>query len=463
MHRLRTEVIDTGLCIGCGVCVGICATGVGAMSLGTQGLHVPRFDEHACTSCGRCETVCPFLDSAAEHASFADELFSASGAKRNEAIGWVERSFAFAAEDDRVRAAGSSGGFVTWLLSEALRAGEITGAWCVFGDGVSRPTEYRLARTVDDLLDGAGSKYAPAHLAAVIEQTRRLGPEERVAVVALPCHAAALRSAMALSQKLADRVALVVGLVCGQGKTALYPRALAAPYLASGDVIERVRYRVKGGRSARDYETQLEVRRGAAVRTLGIGGQELGRAWERRLASPYACCFCTDLFASCADVACMDAWLSPYSSDPRGTSLVVVRDSRRSGVLRSLVQSEALEDVSPHRVAASQAGALTDKSTGESLREELAVRLRLPYVARCSLPGPAMGRAQRLRSAAAFLGAASVRLGEATPRRRALGVAATVTRLFGDALAGVAAMVRRDSTPAPNAERAAVGEGQGTR
>lgn len=33
---------------------------------------------------------------------------------------------------------------------------------------------------------------------------------------------------------------------------------------------------------------------------------------------PRACNYCDDVFAECADVTCMDAWLPEYSQDHRG-------------------------------------------------------------------------------------------------------------------------------------------------
>jgi len=41
--------------------------------------------------------------------------------------------------------------------------------------------------------------------------------------------------------------------------------------------------------------------------------------------TPNACNYCDDIFAECADVTCMDAWLPEYSNESLGTSLVLVR------------------------------------------------------------------------------------------------------------------------------------------
>lgn len=50
-----------------------------------------------------------------------------------------------------------------------------------------------------------------------------------------------------------------------------------------------------------------------------------------------ACNFCDDVVAETADISFGDAWVEPYSSDGRGTNVVVVRSPccRRSWPMRS--------------------------------------------------------------------------------------------------------------------------------
>src|SRR3546814_19586796 len=47
-----------------------------------------------------------------------------------------------------------------------------------------------------------------------------------------------------------------------------------------------------------------------------------------------ACDFCDDVVAETADIAFGDAWVEPYSSDGRGTNVVVVRSSALHAMLR---------------------------------------------------------------------------------------------------------------------------------
>jgi len=93
-------------------------------------------------------------------------------------------------------------------------------------------------------------------------------------------------------------------------------------------------------------------------------------AWTNRWFTPEACNYCDDVFAECADVTCMDAWLPEYSRDSRGTNLVLVRSPAVREVLER-GQGISLDPIPLDRVVQSQAGVVAVK------REHLAYRLYL--------------------------------------------------------------------------------------
>jgi hypothetical protein len=138
----------------------------------------------------------------------------------------------------------------------------------------------------------------------------------------------------------------------------------------------------------------------------------------------------------------MDAWLDRFASSPNGTSLVVVRDSSRSGVLRSIDERARIEEVAISEVVASQAGAWADKTAGEAMRESLASRAGLPRASRVPIAGPDVGRAQRLQWAGAFLEVAAERLGPATPHKRTLRAAGALASATGRAVSATAVALR---------------------
>jgi hypothetical protein len=90
-----------------------------------------------------------------------------------------------------------------------------------------------------------------------------------------------------------------------------------------------------------------------------------------------ACNFCDDVTAETADVAMGDAWLEPYSSDGRGTNVVVVRSPEIAAIVADAIGEGRLElePVDDDFVRRTQAAGLRQR------REGLAYRL-----ARAKLP-----------------------------------------------------------------------------
>lgn len=54
---LNREVIDHGLCSGCGTCVGVCLAG--AIDFNDNRSYPEVVDEQKCQACGMCVRVCP--------------------------------------------------------------------------------------------------------------------------------------------------------------------------------------------------------------------------------------------------------------------------------------------------------------------------------------------------------------------------------------------------------------------
>jgi len=85
-----------------------------------------------------------------------------------------------------------------------------------------------------------------------------------------------------------------------------------------------------------------------------------------------ACDFCDDVFAECADAVFMDAWLPNYSSDWRGHSIMLIRNSDLSSLFSSNDECY-LQSIGINQVVRSQLGVLDDKRGNMSLRYNLAL------------------------------------------------------------------------------------------
>ena len=91
---------------------------------------------------------------------------------------------------------------------------------------------------------------------------------------------------------------------------------------------------------------------------------------------------CDDIFAECADVAFMDAWLPEYAGDRQGTNIVVVRSPIVQGVIDQGVKDDeiCLDPVPVESAVQSQRGVIEIK------RHYLAYQLYLGHRQGCRIP-----------------------------------------------------------------------------
>ena len=324
------QVVKSDLCIGCGLCAAVCPRDHLRMAFDSQGQYGPLATSAPCAeSCRLCLGICPFSDEGEDEDALAAELYAGDAEiKHKRATGYYRHSYVGFSQVDGQRAHGSSGGLATWLLDTLLDEGCIDYALCVTPvSGEGRLFGYTMCSSATEVRACGRSCYYPVEASRVIRQV--LEREGRYAITALPCVAKAIRRAQQRLPKLRERIRYVVGLVCGQGKSAFFCEYACA--LGGGDPhgLQGVTFRIKDTtRPASDFGMRFLCSTDSGHRHEGVvfWKGHLGRVWGDRCFTPNACNFCDDVYAECADVTFMDAWLSRYSRDPAGHSLVLVRD-----------------------------------------------------------------------------------------------------------------------------------------
>lgn len=150
------EVVDEGLCTGCGTCASVCPNLAIKMVLDSKkGIYVSRIDENNCNDCGSCYEVCP-----GHCVDFKELNLSIFGKEpENILIGNYTNCYIGHATDYEIRYNSASGGLVTALLIFALEEGIIDGA-LVTKMSKQNPLEPEvvIARTKEEIISAAGSK-----------------------------------------------------------------------------------------------------------------------------------------------------------------------------------------------------------------------------------------------------------------------------------------------------------------
>ena len=362
------DIVRSRLCIGCGSCVaGRSDAEMGWDSHGQLKPSGPR-DWYTRPSAA-FSRQCPFSPRAADEDRIAHERFAAAP-HRDGRIGALEAAYVGHVAEEGWRARGSSGGLVSWVAAELLRTGAVDAVAHVKAadpDENGRFFAYGISRSPDEVGEGAKSRYYPIDLSCVLDEIRAV--PGRYAIVGVPCFIKAIHLLRRADPTIRERVTHTLGLFCGHMKSARMVDSFASQL---GTEIGRVRaldYRVKDPtRPANWYRAQLELKDGSSAAQdwwhLADGD------WGAGFFQNPACDFCDDVVAETADIAFGDAWVEPYSSDGRGTNVVVVRTPALRDMIEQAIAAGRLDlkPVGADFIADTQAAGFRHRREGLAYR-----------------------------------------------------------------------------------------------
>ncbi len=322
------KVISGGYCIGCGVCRAIePSIKIEFNEFGDLVANIADLENEMLKIADR---VCPFSEAAPNEDELGTALFASQGFEWQEDIGYYHSLFA--TYSTSARSSGSSGGIVTWLLETLLQQGVVDRVIHVapadLSDSDGRFFKFRVSDRIESIREGATSFYYPVSYDEVVSFIAQT--PGRYAVTGVPCFQKALRQLRSESPIFEERIAVQIGIVCGQMKSAHYLAYLAKRAgVPRGEALVGACFRRKvDGQPANNYAFEANsISTEGRLMSRRIMNSDIGINWGMGYFKPLACDFCDDVFAETADVAAMDAWLPKYVQDSPGWSLVVLRNS----------------------------------------------------------------------------------------------------------------------------------------
>lgn len=207
-ESLEKNVVEAGICVGCGTCVLVCP-----FSCLEYSEEKPVLVKE-CKVCGICPQVCPqnkWSYSKAENFVFGREM------QPDETFGVYSKLLVARAKDATVRTVSQDGGVATALLLFALEKG-LTDSALVSGVSKDKPLYPvpKLATTPAEIMESAGTRYSYSpNILALAEgiKQKRLS----IAFVGTPCQIRAIRKIqMAGLKKYAAPLKLLIGLMCSE-------------------------------------------------------------------------------------------------------------------------------------------------------------------------------------------------------------------------------------------------------
>lgn len=325
-----TEIVEAGLCIGCGLCQSIAGSDQVNIVMTQQGRERPvaRHDL-AAPLLERINAVCPGIRVGGPEASTRSE------APQNDAVwGPVEHMSIGYAGDTTVRFQGSTGGVLTALGQHLLRSGLVKFILHV-GASKSAPmrSERRLSFDTASVLEGAGSRYGPA--APLIDFMEIIDREEPFALIAKPCDITAVRNLARIEPRVDQYMRYALTLVCGGASDLRKSTDVLDDFGIREQDLSLFRYRGYGNPGL----TRLETKDG---RAFEVTYQQLWQDEAKWMIQP-RCKICPDAVGQGADIAASDVWPGggPVDEDD-GFNGIIVRTKRGLELYNSAISAGAL-------------------------------------------------------------------------------------------------------------------------
>jgi coenzyme F420-reducing hydrogenase beta subunit len=366
------DIIDSGLCIGCGACVGLeSIRGVPArMIFDKYGQYQPSgpavwYNK----SSQEFSSICPFSPAAANEDDLSIKLFPGQAADRHTGASII--NYAGYVSEDEFRIQASSGGMTSWVAVELFRKGLVDGIAHVIASDDPQKDEkffkYRVSRNEEEIRNGARSRYYPIELSEVLSII--FSTPGRYAIVAVPCMIKAVHLLRMNNTVFRERICFTLGLFCGHMKSARFIESFALQMKIPIKDARQIDFRSKRpDKPANWYNARFNMN----------DGSEHDRDWWHMADGDWgagffmnnACNYCDDVTGETADVSFGDAWVKPYSYDGMGNNVVVVRSKVISELIAAGIEEKRLNlvPVSNEFVKETQAAGFRQRREGLSYR-----------------------------------------------------------------------------------------------
>ena len=347
------EIVEGGLCIGCGICQSIAGADRVEMVMMAPGQLRPKVKaalDDAVTA--KILDVCPgasidgAMPSSRTEGVFTDPVFGQ----------WAGVTRGYAA-DDEVRYRAAAGGVLTALGQFVLDTGRVE---CVLHVQQSADDPIRSYRKVStdsaQVLAGAGSRYCP--VAPLEDVTELLDQGKRFAFMGKPCDVAALRNLARWDKRVDEQVPYMLTISCAGVPKLQCTHEFLARHNMAADELDVMRYRGYGW-PGRTYARAHDGRK--AEETYKTTWYEHG--WRAQ----FRCKICPDQTGAQADVVSADDWPHggvPEAEERDGWSLIVGRTPQGEALVRGAKAAGylytepydifALYDTQPHQTRKTQ-------------------------------------------------------------------------------------------------------------
>lgn len=289
----------------------------------------------------------------------SSELYSdTDNIKFDSRIGFYKSLYIGHVIEGNYRENASSGGIGTWIFKELFERNLIDGVIHVKEEKSNNGKlfSYQISRNLDEIKDGAKTKYYPVELSEVLKVVKET--PGRYAVIGIPSFIYGLRLLAKKDKLVGERIKYMIGLVCGHQKSSKFADFMGWQLgFKPGDVTYiNFRKKIEGSKSS-DYGIEvhgyIDGKYEEKISPISVLlGQNWGQGWFKVFASDYT----DDVFNETADLVLGDAWLPEYTNDSGGNNIVIVRNQILENILKEAISKNyiKLDNVNVDKIFQSQ-------------------------------------------------------------------------------------------------------------
>ena len=364
------EIVENGLCIGCGLCPSLAGPGAIEMVMTPEGrlrpLALETLDQPTLI---RINAVCP-----GTRITGPGQVQTSNAAVQDTIWGPAERLALGNAVDPTVRFQASSGGVLTALGQFLLDTGRVSFVVHVAASrSVPMRSDRHLSFDAVSVLEGAGSRYGP--VAPLADFGEILDRGKPFALIAKPCDITAVRNLARLDPRVDDLMGYALAFVCGGASDLSKSEQVLQRFGLSEDELALFRYRGHGNPGL----NRIETRDG---RVFELTYRQLWEDEDKWMIQP-RCKICPDAIGQVADIVASDAWLNGGPAvDDEALNDIIVRTRRGLELFDAAVAAGALA------IKRETSFAELGKLQSHQVRKRRAVWARLKGIAIAGKPVP---------------------------------------------------------------------------
>lgn len=369
-RQLYENVIEKNYCIGCGACASVKDSPF-EMKMDKFGNIVAQPIKNLDNNSAKVLKICPFSNDAKNEDEISDIIFPKIK-NVDPKIGRHIECFAGFVEKGDFRKKGSSGGIAKWLGYTLLKENKIDYFVQILPNKTNNPNkplfEYVVISDKDEVLKGSKSAYYPVTLVGVIKTLRE--KEGRYAITGVPCFIKTLRLLALEDETLKQRITYTIGIICGGMKSANHSKLIGWQLGVKPENLVGIDFRRKykdKPASNKIYQVWSDIDNSERFED---SYKIFGTDWGSGFFKPKACDFCDDIVGETADISIGDAWLPQFVNDPKGTSILVVRNAEILEIVNKYARNNtiALHKLTAEEVAVSQEGGFRHRREALSYR-----------------------------------------------------------------------------------------------